>query len=56
MLLPCGSLSPLPALLLRGAYFLTLLAALSFLTDALLLRDRRWLRRVFGVDSGQKLS
>ena len=55
MLLPCGSLSPLPALLLRGAYFLTLLVALSCLTDALLLRDRRWLRRVFGVDRNQKL-
>ena len=55
LLLPCGSLSPLPAILLRGMYFLALLVALSYLTDALLLRDRRWLSRVFGVDRNQKL-
>lgn len=55
MLLPCGDLAPLAAVLLRSAYFLVLLVALSFLTDALLLRDRRWLRRVFGVDRGEKL-
>ena len=50
LLLPCGHLSPLPAVLLRGAYFLLLLFAGYFLTDSLLQRDRRWLRRVFGVD------
>lgn len=55
MLLPCGTLSPLPAVLLRGVYFLVLLISLSFLTDALLQRDRRWLRRVFGIDRARNL-
>ena len=55
MLLPCGTLAALPAIILRGTYFLVLLCALSYLTEALLVRDRRWLRRVFGVDRAQDL-
>ena len=55
MLLPCGALAALPAIILRGTYFLVLLCAFSYLTEALLVRDRRWLRRVFGVDKAQDL-